>query len=342
MAVLSFEPKQVTDRLLDPLKGRATDVLINRFGLGKDATQKTLEEIGKKYGITRERVRQIESAALASIRKSEQYQLEQELFQELRDVIHRLGAVIAERELLESLADDEVTQNHVQFHLHLSDHFTKHKENNHFEARWSVHDQIAEDVHTALQSLYKSLNKDHILSESEIIKELTKHTQTAHTQYEEDEVIRRWLNLSKRIAKNPLEEWGRADSSNIKIRGVRDYAFLVMRKHGSPMHFREVAKAITETFGRKSHAATTHNELIKDSRFVLVGRGMYGLKEWGYKPGVVRDVIRDILEKKGPMTKEEIIDSVLKERYLKRNTILVNLQNPKYFKKTKDGRYTTA
>ena len=56
-----------------------------------------------------------------------------------------------------------------------------------------------------------------------------------------------------------------------------------MRKHGSPMHFREATEAIAKTFGKKVNDATCHNELIKDSRFVLVGRGLYALTEWGYK-----------------------------------------------------------
>jgi DNA-directed RNA polymerase delta subunit len=120
---------------------------------------------------------------------------------------------------------------------------------------------------------------------------------------------------------------------------MRDYAFLVIRRHGSPIHFKEVAKLITELFKKKAHVATTHNELIKDPRFVLVGRGLYALAEWGYMSGVVKDVIRKVLEKNGPMTKDEIVDKVLKERYVKENTIMVNLQNPKYFKKNKEGKY---
>lgn len=133
-----------------------------------------------------------------------------------------------------------------------------------------------------------------------------------------------------------------AHSSNIKTKGVRDYAFLVIRKHGSPIHFREVANQITKVFKKKAHVATTHNELIKDPRFVLVGRGLYALSEWGYMSGVVRDVIRKIIEKNGPLTKSEIITKVLKERYVKENTIAVNLQNPKYFKKDKENRYHVA
>jgi DNA-directed RNA polymerase delta subunit len=121
---------------------------------------------------------------------------------------------------------------------------------------------------------------------------------------------------------------------------MRDYAFLVMRRHGSPMHFSEVAKAINSHFDRPSHMQTVHNELIKDDRFVLVGRGLYALKEWGYEGGIVRTVIQKILEKDGALTKEEIIKRVLKERYVKENTILVNLQNSKYFAKDGQGNYT--
>ena len=108
------------------------------------------------------------------------------------------------------------------------------------------------------------------------------------------------------------------------------------------MHFTEVAKKISETFGKKAHVATCHNELIKDDRFVLVGRGLYVLSEWGYTGGVVKDVIHHVLEKSGPLTKQDIVDKVMKERYVKENTILVNLQNAKYFKKDKDGKYSIA
>jgi hypothetical protein len=160
--------------------------------------------------------------------------------------------------------------------------------------------------------------------------------------YKNEEIAKRWLSMSKTISKNPLGEWGKSNSQNIHTRGVKDYAFLVMRRHGSPMHFREVAEAIEKTFGKKTHTATCHNELIKDDRFVLVGRGVYALKEWGYTAGVVREVIEQILKKDGPMTKDEIIEKVLKERYLKKNTILVNLMNPKYFKKDKNGLYSIA
>src|SRR3989344_5090819 len=153
---------------------------------------------------------------------------------------------------------------------------------------------------------------------------------------------KRRKSMSKKEGKNPLGEWGKASSPNIRIRGVKDYAYLVMKRHGTPLHFKEVADSIGKTFSKKIHYATCHNELIKDPRFVLVGRGMYALAEWGYKKGIAREVIADILKREGPLGKEDVIKKVNKERYFKKNTILVNLVNTKYFKKTKSGLYTAV
>ena len=342
MPKVTFKPKSITKKILSPLQDRAHDVILNRFGLGEDEERKTLEAIGERYGITRERVRQIENVALATIRKSEAYKAEQTTFKELEDVVNGLGSIIAEEELLGELAKDTSTQNHFHFYLVLGEAFTKHKEDEHFKSRWTTDGDVAEKVHKSLKDLYEKLADDELVSENELISRFLDNLKDVSNEYLNEEIARRWLSLSKRMSRNPLGEWGKSESSNVKTRGVKDYAFLVMRKHGSPMHFREVAKAIESTFGKKTHVATCHNELIKDSRFVLVGRGIYALTEWGYKTGVVRDVIKDILKKEGPLGKDEIVDRVLKERYLKKNTILVNLQNPKYFKKNKQGLYVPA
>jgi hypothetical protein len=342
MAKLSFKPKQITKRLMGALRDRSLDVVASRFGLQTDAQRKTLEAIGQKYGITRERVRQIENAALNQIRKSDEFESEQVAFEELRDIIHSLGSVVNEEELLAHFADDTAAQNHIHFLLVLSDYFDLHKENEHFKARWSTDKGVLASVHEALGGLYKNLKDDEIMTESEMINKLLENIKQVNEEHRDEEIAKRWLRISKKVAPNPLNEWGKANSKNVKVRGVKDYAFLVMRKHGNPMHFREVAEAITELFGKKTHPATTHNELIKDNRFVLVGRGKYGLREWGYKPGVVKDVIREIIEKYGPLTRDDVVDHVMKERFLKRNTILVNLQNPEYFTRLEDGRYTTV
>jgi len=340
-AAITFRPKQITKSLLVTIPSRARDVVVGRFGLGDTPERKTLEAIGNTYGITRERVRQIENLALASMQKSEAFEKAKTAFKELRDLLDSLGGIVAEDDLLEHITNDKVLQNHITLLLILSDEFAKHKEDNTFKHRWVVNDKVAEQVHAALHTLHKEIFEDDLIPENEIVQKFMERIKLDES-VKNEEAARRWLRISKVLGKNPLGDWGIASSPNINARGIRDYAFLVIRRHGSPMHFTEVAKAITETFGKKAHVATCHNELIKDGRFVLVGRGLYVLSEWGYTGGVVKDVIRQILAKEGPLTKQEIIDKVMKERYVKENTILVNLQNTNFFKKDKEGKYTNA
>lgn len=339
---ITFKPKQVTKRMLTGLQPRAYEVIVNRFGLTDDTLSKTLEAIGKKYGITRERVRQIENTAISFIRKSESFKNEKDVFEELKKLMHTLGAIVSEQELLNHLSKDKLTQNYLHFFLTLGTDFTKHKEDEHFKTHWSIDVETSDKIKKTLNKIYENLSDDELISEGDLISKFLEEVKDISEQYRNDEIARRWLTISKKLSKNPLGEWGKTTSSSIKTRGVKDYAFLMMRKHGSPMHFREVAKAVASTFDKKCHTATCHNELIKDKRFVLVGRGIYALSEWGYKTGVVREVIKELIKKNGPMTKEEIIDQVMKERYLKKNTILVNLQNSKYFKKNKNGQYITV
>ncbi|MDO8510476.1 MAG: sigma factor-like helix-turn-helix DNA-binding protein [bacterium] len=341
-ATIMFKPKQVVKRLLSVLPDRAKDIITNRYGLGNSPDRLTLEAIGKKYGITRERVRQIENYALANIRKSKEFTKEKKSFDELAGLVHSFGGIVAEQDFLNHISLNDSIQNHMNFLLVLGNEFKRLKEDEEFKHRWYIDEDLAEKIHESLRKLYNSLSDDDIVAESEMVSRFLDQLKDVNDQYRKEEVVKRWLSLSKNLDKNPFGEWGVTHSPNIRTKGMRDYAFLVIRKHGSPIHFREVAKKITELFNKKAHVATTHNELIKDPRFVLVGRGLYALAEWGYMSGVVKDVIRKIIEKNGPLPKDKIIDKVLKERYVKENTILVNLQNPKYFRKDKEGRYANA
>lgn len=307
--------------------------------MGKNTERMTLEAIGDQYGITRERVRQIENHSIAAIRKSKQYEETKSVFDELEKLVHSLGGVIVEQDLLDHISKDASVQNHINFLLVIGHPFKKIKEDDDFRHRWYVNEELSNKVHSSLKKVYENLKDEDLIPETEMIKAFMNNVKDMAEEIKDEEIVRRWLSISKKIGKNPLGEWGKSTSPNISTKGMRDYAFLVIRKHGSPIHFKEVAKTISEVFKKKAHIATCHNELIKDPRFVLVGRGLYALSEWGYMSGVVKDVIKKILEKHGPQTKEEIIDKVMKERYVKENTIAVNLQNPKYFRKDKSGKY---
>lgn len=340
--MITFKPKQVTKKLLTALPDRARDVIEKRYGLGKDGETYTLEAIGQTYGITRERVRQIENYALSVIRKSDVYTEYQSVFDELKAAIENLGGgVIPEDILLEELAIDTSVRNDLYFLLVLGDPFYRSKESTAYAHRWYTEKKIAEMVEKGLRNVYQSLNRDELVTEEVILERFRNELIGIADKYEET-VLKRWLMISKEVSRNPLGEWGQASSPNVRVKGIRDYAYLVVKRQGSPMHFREVAQAIEELFEKKAHTATTHNELIKDERFVLVGRGLYALTEWGYSAGVVKDVLRDVIEKYGPLSREEIIDKVRKERYVKDNTIIVNLQDLNLFKRLSNGTYVLA
>jgi hypothetical protein len=335
-----FKPKAIVKRLTAALPERSRSVLEARFGLGASTEKVTLEAIGKRYGITRERVRQIENHALAALKKSPAFSQAQSAFEELERIIDGLGGIVCEDDLLNYMSRDKSMQNHIYFLLVLGDPFKYRKEDDEVNRCWYVDHELAQKVEDSLKRLYGGLSDEDLIPEGEMIDRFLKELQNINDKHRNQEVLRRWLSISKTIGKNPLGEWGQARSQNVRTKGVRDYAYLAVKKHGSPLHFREVATLIEKMFDRPAHVATTHNELIKDPRFVLVGRGMYALREWGYTQGVVRDVVREVLRKNGPMTRDQIIEKVLKERHVKPGTISVNLQNQKYFKRAKDRTYT--
>jgi len=338
---ITFSPRNVTKDLLLALPDRSRDVLVARFGLNKDGARRTLEDIGSDYGITRERVRQIEAHGFADIQASEAYARHKDAIAELERSVRALGGILSEDIILEELPKNKQEKQHVQFLLTVGHPFVDLRENTNFVRRWHVDTTLAEKVETALETLHEAVDPDNLIPEGEFIERFTSCLKKTGVKERDESILKRWLGLTKQLGRNPLGEWGRATSPNVRVKSMRDLAYLTLKRHGSPMHFTEVAQNIEKIFKRPAHPATCHNELIKDKRFVLVGRGLYGLEEWGYKKGVVRDVIKEVLEAHGPLSREDIIDRVKRERYVKDATILVNLQDPA-FVRAKDGLYTLA
>ena len=338
----AYKPKQFTKSLLKVLSDRNRDILEKRYGLNKTGDRFTLEAIGQSYGITRERVRQLQNFAIQLIQKSDVYKQQNDLmFTEMHKLIDGFGGgVMAEHVLLDELTDDPQERNHACFLLGVDDLVHKRKISSHFSHRWYTEQKVADHVETALQNLHKGLDRDELVSESEIVNRFrSKLGDMAADQ--DGEVLMRWLQMSRKIGRNPLGDWGPADSGNIRATCIRDCAYLAVRRHGSPMDFQEVTRAIDKLFGREYCVSSVLNCLFSDDRFVRVGRGLYALAEWGYRPGVVKDVLKDILENEGPLSIQEIIDKVRKERCVKDSTILANLSD-KLFKRLKNGTYTLA
>ena len=337
--MINFSPRAVSRDLLSDLPERSRKVLVDRFGLSPRGERRTLDAIGKEYNITRERIRQIESHGISTVRDSDAYTDHAASLTELKKAIQSLGGVVAEETILAEVPKSVADKSHIVFLLTVGHHFSDRREDNDFKTRWHTDESLAEQVEAALASLYESIEPTRLVPEQELIQMFADLLKKNEVKNRQPEVLTRWLVMSKRIGKNPLGEWGRVESPHVRIKNTRDFAYLTLKRHGSPMHFGEVAKGIKNLFKREAHAATTHNELIKDARFVLVGRGLYALQEWGYQPGIVRDVIAGVLKREGPLTRTEIVERVKRERYVKDATIAVNLQTGS-FKRLPDGRYT--
>ena len=162
-----------------------------------------------------------------------------------------------------------------------------------------------------------------------------------HDLINENKVLYSALKAAKGINQNKFGYWGIHDSREIKPKTVNDKIYLILKFKNKPMHFVEIADEINAiVFDRKkANPATVHNELILDDKFVLIGRGLYGLNEWGYKRGTVADVIKEVLEESdSALTRDEIIEEVLKRRVVKKTTIILALMNKDRFSRN-NGAY---
>ncbi|MDP1629616.1 MAG: hypothetical protein Q8L57_03285, partial [bacterium] len=231
------------------------------------------------------------------------------------------------------------------FLMNLSKNFVYIPATREIGATWSLNKEIYSRIEQGLNNLIKKLeNENKPLFFNELLKG-GRGCFGAAAKNSGDQIIASWVDLSKRISSNPFGEYGLTSWPEIRPQGVRDKAYLVIKKEKTPLHFLQISRLIEKTFQshRPVHYQTVHNELIKDGRFVLVGRGTYALNEWGYEPGTVKEVIASILKNaKKPMTKNEILEAVTRQRQVKELTVIFNLQNRKYFQRSADGRYALS
>jgi DNA-directed RNA polymerase delta subunit len=125
---------------------------------------------------------------------------------------------------------------------------------------------------------------------------------------------------------------------------MSDKIYLILKQEKKPLHYIEVAKLINDAvFDKKvAQPATVHNELIMDKKYILVGRGIYGLEEWGYMAGTVTEIIEAILKASGSMQKDDLIQKVLEQRMVRKTTIILSLSNKEKFSKLPTGEFQLA
>ncbi|MFA7286985.1 MAG: sigma factor-like helix-turn-helix DNA-binding protein [Patescibacteria group bacterium] len=155
-------------------------------------------------------------------------------------------------------------------------------------------------------------------------------------------VLMAYVAAAAPLDRNIFGEWGFSSWPTVRPRRMNDKIYLILKHEGKPLHFTEISARVNAAgFDKKvAKPPSVHNELILDKRFVLVGRGTYALREWGYRPGTVSDVIVAIVKEKGALTREQLVSAVLARRIVKQQTIHLALLNRSLFEKDSDGRYT--
>ncbi|MFA5995354.1 MAG: sigma factor-like helix-turn-helix DNA-binding protein [Patescibacteria group bacterium] len=343
-----FAPDEIISQLLRNITPKEADVLVRRHGL-KGSKKETLEAIGQAYHVTRERVRQIENLAIKKIKQNLKHlELIRPIEHVLTTVLDEHGGMMSETHLLEELFALNPTFNNKPSVLFLLSElaearFDKVEANEHFVRSWKIKTADLDFVMTAINMLAEVItNHGTPMELAHILERLQSHNfYQAQAQRINHKVVVAYLEVSRKIEKNPFGEYGLTHWGSIIPKRMNDKIFLVLKKAEKPMHFVDIAKNITEIFKKEAYPPTVHNELILNDNYVLVGRGIYALTEWGYQRGVVADVIAQILKEYGkPMKREDIVARLMKQRLVKRNTIHLALTDKKRFQRLPDGRYT--
>ncbi len=329
------------------LSTRNRDIISRRFGL-RTGRKETLESIGKSYGITRERVRQIEEFSLGQLTKAIEGNEESKKYVVVAEgILKDNGGVMKEKEMFRAFSGsekDSVANASLVFLLALNKEPVRSHENDSFHSFWALNSKFVDYLNNASTLLVSAMKKSKKITPADQLKDFAKANRVSSPDGGEvtDKHVQMLLAVTKELGTNIFNEVGLTEWAEIRPKGVRDKAYLVLKKENAPKHFTEISKLInTATFSeKKANVQTVHNELIKDGRFVLVGRGMYGLSEWGYQPGTVKDVLVHVLKNSSsPMLKAELVAKVMDARMVKENTVLLNLQDSKVFLKKDDGTY---
>jgi len=344
-----INPTKLVLELLGDISPRHREVLSKRYGL-LNGERRTLEDVGNDYSITRERVRQIEEAGFKYLMKLDRSKELKDVFDLFYSHIKSHGDLRHEDKLLiDDLAKifnldahDKNLMATVYFILTLGDSFNRFPQTEKYHSAWTIDKKSFVKAKTIIDQVVTMLEKrKEVVKEIELL-EMMEVAARKHLKTVDEKILRSYLDLSKDITSNIYNEYGLKDWPEINPHSMKDRAYIILKKEKRPLHFLEITDLINKSgiSAKEVHQATVHNDLIRDNRFVLCGRGLYALKEWGYEEGTIKVILINMFKKNSqPKTKEEIIKYVLSKRQVKPGTVVLNLQDKKNFKRLEDGRY---
>ncbi len=323
---------ELMTRLLGLLTEKERDVIQRRFSLD-GRSKETLDKIGQGYSITRERVRQIEAVALTKLARISMDPSMQKIHKLAFSVLEEHGKVMAEDVLvstmLKSLSNTKnVESNAMKLAMKVSSQLIKQEKNQFYRTFWRTSDISLLSVKDCISNIKKILKKKKDVMNIDAISKILAPNYSKS-------MINSVLQIDWEF--KPTEDgWGLTSWRHINPRSIKDKIMIIFKELGKPLHFNEVINHVIEDFKAKkmvTHQAI-HNELIRHDEFVLVGRGLYALEEWGLPSGTVCDLIQSVLvENDGPMKRQDIIKAVLEKRDIRLGTISLNLQKYPFFKR---------
>ncbi len=333
---LAVNLQSLLDDLFLVLTDKEATVIKRRFALQGHPKQ-TLEKIGKHFKVTRERIRQIEGIALSKLRRTVRTTKLNEVNELAKAILRMNGGVMREDDLITQClkrtpnsTDLDGAVLRLSFSIDTEMNSSGHSGT--FVPFWRLESLAMEDVSLIVESMVKILKKRKSCMKKEELISAVQALNLFKDRIPGKELIASCMAIDERLREID-EGWGLTEWRFVRPRSIRDKVEIILRKAGTPLHFMEIANRIREAhFDHKNVTVqAVHNELIRYPQFVLVGRGLYALREWGYEPGTVADVIEAILKEKGPLSKKEIIAEVAKQRTVKVGTISLNLQKMPYF-----------
>lgn len=345
---LSVDLPSVLDDLFLVLTPKEKEILIGRFSLDND-NKRTLESIGQKFNVTRERVRQIENIAINKLRRTVSNTKLKDINGLGKAILAGAGGVLLEDKLVSYIyhrieQPTDFDKNIIRLSLRIDEELVKQEKTSIFKIFWYTNNVTRQQILDVLDEAIRNLKgKGDVMTEDALVAKIMNKLSLKYENIAPGN-ISSILEVDVRH-KRTEEGWGLTSWRHINPKSIRDKAYIVLKKAAKPLHFVDIANRIIDSkFDRKMVTTqAVHNELIRYDKFVLIGRGLYALKEWGYESGTVADVIEAILEKeKDPMTKKEIVAEVLRQRKIKVGTISLNLQNNPKFVRVGRAVYTLA
>lgn len=359
---IQYLPDLVKEILHQSNNDRGWRIIQRRFGLN-GTKRLTLEDLGKIFGLTRERVRQIEQKVLSELRQvllENQYSDQSyHIHPDITSTLRLISSVLANKiddfiketaliSLVQEIINCDVSQ--IQPVLKLIFVITGMTriefDNSNLSAVWSR--SGTEQQHQMEQiiiQLDKILTTETVepLSDMDILlqinKKLPKGRRLTLSQ------LQKYLHLCSTIEqRDDGLFWGKFEY--IKSRG--NQAERLLLEKGIPQSGADLARMINNRLVPKGHRKLSErnlvNQLQADHRFVPIGRsGLWALKKWDVETNNIIDLMeRYLIERNQPATPEEIFYYVNSKRPVKLNSIQFYLTQSKLFRKIDRERWGLA